>query len=134
MINNLFPATLHPGSCLNVVIRYQATERYPRSCDLVITSDDPALPAKTLEVLAATIWDDCGCKKCADDCRKHTCDPCGGGGHYERDDAEEIEIDIRYGGEASENVAADFRPMPAIHLSSRQDMTRRNFRRCNHNR
>jgi hypothetical protein len=24
--------------------------------------------------------------------------------------------------------------MPAIHLSSRQDMTRRNFRRCNHNR
>jgi hypothetical protein len=24
--------------------------------------------------------------------------------------------------------------MPAIHLSSRRDMTRRNFRRCNHNR
>ena len=98
LINNPFPATLHPGSSLNVVIRYKATERYPRSCDLVITSDDPALPVKTLEVLAVTVWDDCGCKKCADDCRKHTCDPRCGGGHYEHDAEEEIEIDIRHGG------------------------------------
>ncbi len=30
LIHNPFPATLHPGSCLNVVIRYKATERCPR--------------------------------------------------------------------------------------------------------
>jgi hypothetical protein len=81
LINNPFPATLHPGSCLSVVIRYKATERFPRSCDLVITSDDPTTPVKTLEVLAYTIWNECGCKKCCEDCRKGTCekrhcDPC----------------------------------------------------------
>ncbi|HYM03215.1 MAG TPA: choice-of-anchor D domain-containing protein, partial [Stellaceae bacterium] len=81
LINNPFPATLHPGSCLAVVIRYKATEKFPHSCDLVIDSDDPTTPVKTLEVLASTIWSDCGCKKCCDDCRKgccekRHCDPC----------------------------------------------------------
>jgi hypothetical protein len=80
LINNPFPATLHPGSCLAVVIRYKATEKYPRSSDLVITSDDPTMPVKILEVLATTIWGDC-CKRCCDDCRKgccekRHCDPC----------------------------------------------------------
>lgn len=80
LINNPFPATLHPGSCLNVVIRYIATERLPRSCDLVITSNDPMDPVKTLEVMATTVWEEC-CKKCCDDCRrgrceKQHCDPC----------------------------------------------------------
>jgi hypothetical protein len=80
LINNPFPAALHPGSCLSVVIRYKATEKYPRSCDLVITSDDPTKPVKTLEVVAYTIWSDC-CRKCCEDCRKGTCekqhcDPC----------------------------------------------------------
>ena len=81
LINNPFPAPLHPGSCLAVVIRYTATERYPRPCELVITSDDPTDPVKILELLAATIWSDCGCKKCCDSCNqgncdKRHCDPC----------------------------------------------------------
>jgi hypothetical protein len=80
LINNPFPATLHPGSCLCVAIRYKATEKYPRSCDLIITSDDPIAPAKTLEVVAYTIWSEC-CRKCCEDCRKGSCerrhcDPC----------------------------------------------------------
>jgi hypothetical protein len=74
LINNPFPAALHPGSCLAVVIRYWATERYPRPCELIITSDDPVTPKKTLELLAATIWSECGCHNCCDDCRKGTCD------------------------------------------------------------
>jgi hypothetical protein len=81
LINNPFPATLHPGSCLGVVIRYKATEKCPRSCDLIIHSDDPGMPVKFLEVVAYTIWPDCGCRKCCEDCRKGTCekrhcDPC----------------------------------------------------------
>ena len=74
LLNNPFPATLHPGSCLAVVIHYKATERYPRACELVITSDDPTDPVKVLEVLAATIWGDCGCTKCCDGCRRGNCD------------------------------------------------------------
>ena len=94
LVNNPFPAALHPGSCLGVVIRYIATERLPRSCELVITSDDPTDPVKTLEVMAATVWEQ-RCSKCCDDCRKgccekQHCDPrgcqkCGG----ECDDDEE---------------------------------------------
>jgi hypothetical protein len=74
LINNPFPATLHPGSCLAVVIRYKATERYPRPCELMITSDDPTDPIKIIELLAATIWSDCGCNKCCDKCRTGNCD------------------------------------------------------------
>ena len=74
LINNPFPATLHPGSCLAVVIRYKATERYPRPCELIITSDDPTEPMKIIELLAATIWSDCGCNKCCDKCRTGNCD------------------------------------------------------------
>ncbi len=98
LINNPFPATLHPGSCLSVVIRYKATEKYPRSCDLVITSDDPITPVKTLEVVAYTIWSDC-CRKCCDDCRKgpcekRHCDPCCCAKcHDERHDEEDEDVD-----------------------------------------
>jgi kumamolisin len=98
LVNNPFPATLQPGSCLGVVIRYIATEKLPRSCDLVITSDDPTDPVKTLEVLATTVWEDC-CAKCCDDCRKgccsrQHCDPCrcrkcGGDCGDEEEDGEE---------------------------------------------
>jgi kumamolisin len=70
LINNPFPATLHPGSCLGVVIRYSATERCPRSCELLITSDDPSTPVKTLDVMAYTVWGDCGCKPSCEDCQK----------------------------------------------------------------
>jgi hypothetical protein len=81
LINNPFPAALHPGSCLSVVIRYKATEKFARACELVITSDDPTTPVKTLDLLATTVWSDCGCKRCCDDCRrgkcdKRHCDPC----------------------------------------------------------
>jgi hypothetical protein len=74
LVNNPFPATLHPGSCLNVLIRYKATEKCPRACELVITSDDPVTPVKTLDVMAYTIVNPCGCSKCCDDCRKGCCD------------------------------------------------------------
>ncbi len=73
LINNPFPATLHPGSCLGVVIRYKATEKCPIACELVIVSDDPATPVKTLDVMAYTIWNQCGCSHCCDDCRKGCC-------------------------------------------------------------
>ncbi len=74
LINNPFPATLHPGSCLGIVIRYKATERCPRACELVITSDDPVTPVKILDVMAYTIWKECGCKQCCNDCRKGSCE------------------------------------------------------------
>jgi len=73
LINNPFPATLVPGSCLSVLIRYKATEKYPKCCELVITSDDPETPVKTLDVIAYTIWSDCGSKNC-EDCRRGCCD------------------------------------------------------------
>jgi hypothetical protein len=75
LLNNPFPATLQPGSCLSLTIRYKATEKhYSRCCELVITSDDPAVPVKTLEVLAYTIWNECGCEKCCDDCHEGRCE------------------------------------------------------------
>ena len=59
---------------MNLVIRYKASEECPRSQDLIITSDDPVTPVKELELMAYTIWERCGCKKCGDDCRKGDCD------------------------------------------------------------
>ena len=53
LVNNPFPATLVPGSCLGVVIRYQASCE-PECCELVITSDDPDEPVRTLDVVAHT--------------------------------------------------------------------------------
>src|SRR5262249_44079254 len=81
LINNPFPATLHPGSCLSLVIRYKATERCPRCSELVITSDDPITPVKIMEVMAYTIWDNTCCRQCCDECKKGCChkshhDPC----------------------------------------------------------
>ena len=73
LVNNPFPATLHPGSCLRVVIRYKATEKCPRCCELVINSDDPVTPVKCLDVTAVTIWGKCECKQCCEDCRKGCC-------------------------------------------------------------
>jgi murein tripeptide amidase MpaA len=70
LINNPFPATLHPGACLGVIIRYKATEKCPRCCELVITSDDPITPVKTLDVMAYTVWNDC--KQCSEKCDHHS--------------------------------------------------------------
>ena len=79
LLNNPFPATLHPGSCLGLTIRYKATEKCPRCCELLIASDDPNVPVKTVELLAYTIWNECGCESC-DDCRKEGCEK----GHCDR--------------------------------------------------
>lgn len=76
LINNPFPATLAPGSCLGVVIRYKATERCPIACELVIESDDPATPVKTLDVMAYTVWDECCCKCGCDECHGKGCEKC----------------------------------------------------------
>ncbi|SRR5579871_121865 len=67
LVHNPFPATLHPGSCLNVVIEYKATQREPRPCELVITSDDPVTPIREVEVIA---WTRCCCKLCCERCRE----------------------------------------------------------------
>ena len=81
LVNNPFPAKLHPGSCLSVVVRYKATERIPIASELIITSDDPATPVKTLDVMAYTIWDQCCCKEDCDRCNGKGCDKgcCEGG-------------------------------------------------------
>ncbi len=73
LINNPFPATLHPGSCLGVVIRYKAEEKCPVASQLVITSDDPATPVKTIDLMAYTIWNQGGCKCGGNDCKKDCC-------------------------------------------------------------
>jgi hypothetical protein len=69
LVNNPFPATLHPGASLAVVIRYHAVERYARARELIITSDDPHTPVRELEVLANTVWDG----QCRDSCTKSRC-------------------------------------------------------------
>jgi hypothetical protein len=74
ILHNPFPATLHPGSCLGLTIRYTATEKCPRCCELIITSDDPSVPVRTVEMLAYTIWGECGCASCCEDCRKGACE------------------------------------------------------------
>jgi hypothetical protein len=80
LINNPFPATLPPGACLGLVIRYKATEKCPIACELVITSDDPTTSLKTLDVMAYTIWDECRCKRDCDECGGRGCDRCRCGG------------------------------------------------------
>lgn len=68
LVGNPFPATLHPGSCLGVVIRYEASCE-PECCELVITSDDPTDPVKTLDVVAFT--------RCAPVCEPRPACGCG---------------------------------------------------------
>jgi photosystem II stability/assembly factor-like uncharacterized protein len=74
LLNNPFPATLRPGSCLPIDIQYHADEKCPRPCELVIESDDPLTPARYVELRAYTIWDDCCKERSDDDCREHRCD------------------------------------------------------------
>src|SRR5271165_3492467 len=77
LINNPFPATLHPGSCLGVVIQYCASCE-PECCELVITSDDPDQPVKVLDVVAYTRCErkcecdhrECGCRDREEDKRE----------------------------------------------------------------
>ncbi len=73
LVNNPFPAILCSGSCLNVLIRYKATEKCPKCMQLVIESDDPKTPIKTLDLMAYTVVNHAGCGKTACDCK----DDCG---------------------------------------------------------
>lgn len=75
LINNPFPATLRPGSCLGLTIRYKATEKCARCCELMIVSDDPIVPVKVIDLLAYTIWNACECEGC-DDSRKEGGERC----------------------------------------------------------
>jgi len=50
LLNNPFPATLHPGSCLPLLIQFTPRCKASRCCELVIESDDPNMPEKTLYV------------------------------------------------------------------------------------
>jgi photosystem II stability/assembly factor-like uncharacterized protein len=81
LLNNVFPATVQPGSYLNVVVQFKATYDPPRPCSLIITSDDPETPTRTIELWAYSlccVCDDCGCK-CGERC---CCEPrCRNGRH-----------------------------------------------------
>jgi hypothetical protein len=73
LINNPFPAALHPGACLDVVVQYHAVQRAGKPCELVIESDDPHEPVRCVDVIAWTIWDCCEEHEC--DCHKEKCEP-----------------------------------------------------------
>jgi hypothetical protein len=80
LINNPFPATLVPGSCLAVVIKYQASCD-PEACELVIKSDDPDHPVRKLDVVAYT-----RCKRVCECERSCGCrGGCGGEGRRRHD-------------------------------------------------
>ena len=75
LVNNPFPAKLHPGSCLDLLIRYKAGQKCPKCLELEIESDDPKTPVKRLDLMAYTVWQQTG--RCKPDC---DCDcecPCG---------------------------------------------------------
>jgi subtilase family serine protease len=73
LVRDPFPAVLRPGSSLDLVIQYRATERVPHSCDLVIESDDPTRPVEIIEVEAYTIWPGSSCRTCCG-CGRGTCE------------------------------------------------------------
>jgi hypothetical protein len=77
LVNNPFPATLRPGSCIGVVIRYEASCD-PECCELVISSDDPDEPVKHLDVVAFTrCRPSCDCKPAPCGCQaKHASGCC----------------------------------------------------------
>jgi hypothetical protein len=97
LVNNPFPATLHPGARLDILIRYKAEEKCPRAQGLVIKTDDPECPEKTLDLLAYTVWQkapskdcaECGCSECCCDrgCTPQSLDACC----FDEDCAEEVD-------------------------------------------
>lgn len=82
LVNNPFPATLHPGACLNVLVRYRAVQKCPTPNKLIIKSDDPKTPVKKLRLLAYTssagAKSSCGCDQGCNDtcCGVQSIDPC----------------------------------------------------------
>ena len=80
IVSNPFPATLAPGSCLGVVVQYEASCE-PESCELVITSDDPGDPVKVVDVVAFTCCRPCPPVACDEQpcrCEPCRCERCGG--------------------------------------------------------
>jgi hypothetical protein len=79
LVNNPFPASLHPGSCMNVLIRYKGGQKCPTPNKLIIKSDDPETPKKKLRLLAytgsGTSPKGCGCG--------HGNEACGYGGCHD---------------------------------------------------
>ena len=54
LIGNPFPATVSHDSCLDVTIRFTPTSPGPKSCTLVIRTDDPDSPLEALTVTGNT--------------------------------------------------------------------------------
>lgn len=54
LVNSPFPALVSHDSCLDVAIRFTPTSVGPKSCTLVIRSDDPTTPVVTRTVTANT--------------------------------------------------------------------------------
>jgi hypothetical protein len=54
LVNNPFPAPVSPDSCLDLVIRFTPTSAGPKSCTLVIMTDDPDTPIISRTVTANT--------------------------------------------------------------------------------
>jgi hypothetical protein len=54
LINNPFPAAVSPDSGVDLTIRFTPTSAGPKSCTLVIASDDPETPSVSLPVTANT--------------------------------------------------------------------------------
>ena len=50
ILTNPFPATVHPGSCLGILLEYVPTCDSAACCELVIESDDPDLLRRTILV------------------------------------------------------------------------------------
>ena len=50
IVTNPFPATLHPGSCLGVLIEFIPTCDTAACCELIVECDDPDHPSRTLFV------------------------------------------------------------------------------------
>jgi len=70
LLNNVFPTTVQPGSCLDAVVQFNATCDPPKPCSLVIRCDDPEMPTRTFELWAYSlccIREQCGCK-CGESC------------------------------------------------------------------
>jgi hypothetical protein len=66
LINNPFPATLQPGTSLDILVRYKAEEKCPRAQEIVINTDDPENPKITLDLLAYTLWEQAPGKVCGE--------------------------------------------------------------------
>lgn len=50
IVSNPFPATVRPGSCLPILIRFTPTCAGPKCCELQIETDDPDTPKKIVFV------------------------------------------------------------------------------------